>query len=141
MLEYKINVIETLNEAGYNSTRILKENILSQSAMQKLRKGEMVGIKTLEQLCELLDMQPGNIIKYTEDKPKRVYNIIVKRESQMTIVGQAERGGNMNENMTDKQLEVILNLVADKFESCKNMEEVKKAIEDVRNMAKKEKAE
>ena len=40
--------------------------------MQKLRKGDMVGIKTLEQLCELLDMQPGNIIKYveSENKPK-----------------------------------------------------------------------
>ena len=70
MLEYKINVIETLKEAGYNSTRILKENIISQSAMQKLRKGEMVGIKTLEQLCELLDMQPGNIIRYKENKSK-----------------------------------------------------------------------
>ena len=67
MLVYKIDVIESLKEAGYNSTRILKENILSQSAMQKLRKGEMIGIKTLDQLCELLDMQPGNIIKYKED--------------------------------------------------------------------------
>ena len=66
MLVYKIDVIESLKEAGYNSTRILKENFLSQSAMQKLRKGEMIGIKTLEQLCELLDMQPGNIIKYKE---------------------------------------------------------------------------
>lgn len=45
----------------------------------------------------------------------------------------------MTENMTDKQMEVILNLVADKFSSCKNMDEVAKAIEDVRNMAKKEK--
>ena len=68
MLTYKIDVIESLKEAGYNSTRILKENIISQSAMQKLRKGEMVRIKTLEQLCVLLDMQPGNIIKYIEDK-------------------------------------------------------------------------
>ena len=68
MLTYKIDVIESLKEAGYNSTRILRENILSQSAMQKLRKGEMVGSKTLEQLCVLLDMQPGNIIKYIEDK-------------------------------------------------------------------------
>ena len=68
MLTYKIDVIESLKEAGYNSTRILRENILSQSAMQELRKGEMVGIKTLEQLCVLLDMQPGNIIKYIEDK-------------------------------------------------------------------------
>lgn len=69
MLVYKIDVIETLKESGYNSTRILKENLIGQSAMQKLRKGEMVGIKTLDQICKLLDMQPGNIIKYVEDKP------------------------------------------------------------------------
>ena len=69
MLTYKIDVIETLKESGYNSTRILKENLIGQSAMQKLRKGEMVGIKTLDQIWKLLDMQPGNIIKYVEDKP------------------------------------------------------------------------
>lgn len=69
MLEYKINVIDALKTAGYNSTRILKENILSQSAMQKIRKGDMIGIKTLEQLCDLLNMQPGDII---ENKPKKV---------------------------------------------------------------------
>lgn len=68
MLKYKINVLETLKESGYNSTRILKENLISQSAVQKIRKNEMVGIKTIEKLCELLDMQPGNIIKYVEKK-------------------------------------------------------------------------
>lgn len=68
MLVYKINVLESLKEAGYNSTKILKENVLSQSAVQKLRTGEMVGIKTLEKLCRLLDMQPGNIIKYVSEK-------------------------------------------------------------------------
>lgn len=72
MLVYKIDVIETLKESGYNSTKILKENLLSQSAMQKLRKGDMVGIKTLDQICKLLDMQPGNIIKYIENKPEKV---------------------------------------------------------------------
>lgn len=45
----------------------------------------------------------------------------------------------MEEKMTDKQMEVILNLVADKFDNCKDMEEVKTAVEEVRNMAKKEK--
>lgn len=50
-----------------------------------------------------------------------------------------EKGATMTENMTDKQMEVILNLVADKFAGCKDMEEVQKAIEEVRNMAKKEK--
>ena len=68
MLVYKIDVIEALKESGYNTTRILKENLLAQSAMQKLRRGEMVGMKTLDQICRLLDMQPGNIIKYVEDE-------------------------------------------------------------------------
>lgn len=68
MLTYKINVLDSLKESGYNSTRILKENLLSQSAVQKLRKNEMVGIKTINKLCQLLDMQPGNIIKYTDEK-------------------------------------------------------------------------
>lgn len=66
MFIYKIDVIEKLKEAGYNSTRILKENVISQSAMQKLRKNEMVGIKTLDQLCAILDIQPGEIIKYID---------------------------------------------------------------------------
>lgn len=43
--------------------------------------------------------------------------------------------------MTDKQLEVIMHLVADKFENCKDMEEVRKAVKEVREMAKKEKSE
>lgn len=68
MLVYKIDVIETLKESGYNTTKILKENLIAQSAMQKLRRGEMVGIKTLDQICALLDMQPGNIIKFVEDE-------------------------------------------------------------------------
>lgn len=72
MMTYKIDVIEALKKSGYNSTKILRENIISQSAMQKLRTGEMVGMKTLEQLCELLAMQPGDIIKYAENKPEKV---------------------------------------------------------------------
>ena len=28
----------------------------------------MVGIIALEKICSLLDMQPGNIIKYVDDK-------------------------------------------------------------------------
>ena len=32
----------------------------------------------------------------------------------------------MAENMTDKQMDVILNLVADKFSNCKDMDEVAK---------------
>ena len=63
MLTYKIDVLETLKESGYNTTRLRKEKLLGENAIQSLRRGEMVGIIALEKICALLDMQPGNIGK------------------------------------------------------------------------------
>lgn len=68
MLVYKIDVLETLKEAGYNTTRLRKEKLLNESAIQYIREGKPVGSKALNTICKLLDMQPGNIIKYVEDK-------------------------------------------------------------------------
>lgn len=70
MLTYKIDVLETLKESGYNTTRLRKEKLLGENAIQSLRRGEMVGIIALEKICALLDMQPGNIIKYIENTEK-----------------------------------------------------------------------
>lgn len=70
MLTYKIDVLETLKESGYNTTRLRKEKLLGENAIQSLRRGEMVGIIALEKICALLDMQPGNIIKYVENVKK-----------------------------------------------------------------------
>lgn len=68
MLTYKIDVLETLKEAGYNTTRLRKEKLLNESAIQYLREGKPVGAKALNSICMLLDMQPGNILKYVESK-------------------------------------------------------------------------
>jgi DNA-binding Xre family transcriptional regulator len=70
VLTYKIDVLETLKESGYNTTRLRKEKLLGENAIQSLRRGEMVGIIALEKICALLDMQPGNIIKYVENAEK-----------------------------------------------------------------------
>lgn len=70
MFVYKFDVLETLKESGYNTTRLRKEKLLGENAIQSLRRGEMVGIIALEKICNLLDMQPGNIIKYVEDTPE-----------------------------------------------------------------------
>lgn len=67
MFVYKFDVLETLKESGYNTTRLRKEKLLGENAIQSLRRGEMVGIIALEKICALLDMQPGNIIKYVEN--------------------------------------------------------------------------
>lgn len=67
MLIYKIDVLQSLKEAGYNTSRLRKEKLLNESAIQHIREGKPVGAKTLNDLCRLLDMQPGNILKYVED--------------------------------------------------------------------------
>lgn len=67
MLKYKFDVLEELKQAGYTPARLRKEKLLGENAIQSLRHGEMVGIIALEKICKLLDMQPGNIIKYVED--------------------------------------------------------------------------
>lgn len=66
MLTYKINVLETLKENGYNTTKLRKEKLLGENSIQYLRENKMVGTKALDSICALLDMQPGNIIKYVE---------------------------------------------------------------------------
>lgn len=66
MFVYKFDVLQALKEAGYTTTRLRKEKLLGENAIQSLRQNEMVGIIALEKICRLLDMQPGNIIKYVE---------------------------------------------------------------------------
>lgn len=67
VLAYKIDVLETLKEAGYNTTRLRKEKLLNESAIQYIREGKPIGAKALDNICMLLDMQPGNILKYVEN--------------------------------------------------------------------------
>lgn len=64
MFVYKFDVLENLKESGYSTARLRKEKLLGENAIQSLRRGEMVGMKAFEKICKLLDMQPGNIIKY-----------------------------------------------------------------------------
>ena len=71
MFKYKFDILEALKEAGYNTTRLRKEKLIGEASIQEMRTGKVVGIKTLEVLCKLLDMQPGNIIKYIEDTDEK----------------------------------------------------------------------
>lgn len=64
MLTYKADILQMLKAAGYNTSRIRKEKLISENALQQIRDGEMVAIKTLNKICELLDAQPGDLIGY-----------------------------------------------------------------------------
>ena len=56
---------EKMKEAGITTYRIRKENILSQSTLQKLREGKPVTTETIEKLCLPMDCTPNDIMKIT----------------------------------------------------------------------------
>lgn len=63
-LKYKIDILETLKDAGYSSTRLRNEKLMGESYMTQLRRGEMVSWKTIETICRLLNCQPGDLVEY-----------------------------------------------------------------------------
>lgn len=66
-LVYKINVLESLKQAGYTTYRIRNEKLIAEASLQKLRKGEMIGIINLETICRLLNCQPGDILQFVQE--------------------------------------------------------------------------
>ena len=70
MLKFRIDIMETLKENGYTVTRIRKENLIGQKTLYDMKAGIVPGIKVIDTLCKILDMQPGNLIKYVSDDDK-----------------------------------------------------------------------
>ena len=66
-LQYKMDVVSALKEKGITSYKIRSEKLLSESTLQKLRKGEGVSWDNLETLCRLLECQPSDLIEYVPD--------------------------------------------------------------------------
>lgn len=67
MLKYKIDILATLKEKGYNTNKIRTEKIMGEAMLQKIRKGEMVSWSVFEKLCDLLDCQPADLIEYIKE--------------------------------------------------------------------------
>ncbi len=66
-IQYKVDVLAALKEAGYNTNRIRKEKIMGEAMLQKLRSGQLVSWATLETICGLLDCQPGDLLEYEKE--------------------------------------------------------------------------
>ena len=66
MISYK-KLFDLLSERGYSSTYWLRNNGISPTIVNKLRKNERVNSDTINNLCRLLDCQPGDIMEYMED--------------------------------------------------------------------------
>lgn len=64
MLVYKIDILQALKNAVYNTYKIKTEGLLAQGTLQKFRRGEGISWSNLDTLCSLLQCQPGDIIAY-----------------------------------------------------------------------------
>lgn len=67
MLTYKIDVLAELKKKGINTNKMRQEKLLSESAIQRLRKNAQITWDSIDKLCRLLDCQPGDILEYIPD--------------------------------------------------------------------------
>lgn len=66
-IKFKFNILDTLKQSGYNTNRIRKEKLLSESTLQYLRTDKMISIDAIDRLCKLLGCQPGDILEYVPE--------------------------------------------------------------------------
>lgn len=67
-IRYKIDILAALKEAGYNTTRLRKEKLLSEGMIQSLREDKYISLQNLSKICELLSCQPGDLIEYVKEE-------------------------------------------------------------------------
>ena len=69
-IKYKMDVLPALKMAGFNTTKLRREKILSESTIQALRIGKMVSIENISRICEMLNCQPGDLLEHIPDGPQ-----------------------------------------------------------------------
>ena len=68
MIEYRFDIADALKRVGYSSTVSRKcGNMIPHVAYEALRDGKAsMTLKTLNDICLLLDMQPKDLIRFVE---------------------------------------------------------------------------
>lgn len=63
-IRYKLDILPALKAAGFNTTTLRREKLLSESTIQALRQGKMVSVENISRICEMLSCQPGDLLEY-----------------------------------------------------------------------------
>lgn len=67
-IQYKVDVLEKLKQAGYSTYRLRQEKLMGERVIQQLRNGEIVSWKTIDTICTLLKCQPGDLVEHREEE-------------------------------------------------------------------------
>lgn len=66
-LVYKGDTLAALKNHGYNTTKLRQEKLLSEGAIQSLRDKRPISWANIEKLCQLMDCQPNDFLKYNKE--------------------------------------------------------------------------
>ena len=66
MIVYK-DILGKLADDGYNTTRIRREKILSESTLTQLRNNKRISTDTLDTVCRLTGLPVEDLIEYRQD--------------------------------------------------------------------------
>ena len=69
MIVYQ-DILARLSAAGYSVYRLQKENLLSGSVLNRIRKQLPVTTTTLDVVCRLCGCQPGDLLAWVPDSEK-----------------------------------------------------------------------
>lgn len=61
---YKIDILDALKSKGYNTNRLRKEKLLSESVIQGLRDNRYISLTNISTICALLECQPGDLLEF-----------------------------------------------------------------------------
>ena len=64
---YKVDILASLKEAGFNTTRLRKEKILSEGVIRSLRENKYISLQNVSKICDVLDCQPGDLMEYVKE--------------------------------------------------------------------------
>ncbi len=67
MIYYKIDIISEMKKRGYNSNKIRKSKLMGEGTLQNIREGKPISTSTLNTICKILRLQPGDIIGFKDD--------------------------------------------------------------------------
>lgn len=68
-IHYKFDVLSALKQAGYSTYKIRKTALFPERVVQQFRAGTLASWASINRLCAVLHMQPGDILEYVAPPP------------------------------------------------------------------------
>lgn len=70
VIVYK-DILKKLSDAGWSTYRLQMEREIPNSAIIRIRKNESITMATLDTICRLTGLKPGDLLDYVEDEQGR----------------------------------------------------------------------